>query len=254
MAKPAARTQSSLAWFAAGSGPGVPLLFVHADLGSHRQWTSIMDRFAADRHVVSFDRRGHGGSAVPGDGYGYALEVADIAAVSAAARLEHFICVAHSGGAAAAYLYASAHPEHVAGLFLVDPAQSGKAFPQEQAQQTIERARNDPHKSAQEFYASIAGDAPGVVDQVLSDVRHTNGRTIVGMTEALAAFDPAAAGQRYRGAALVVQQSRNDTPHSIAQIAGYRQVHIDGAGHWIQLARPDEIEKLLRGFVEAVER
>ncbi|KQU67886.1 hypothetical protein ASE08_17935 [Rhizobacter sp. Root16D2] len=138
-------------------------------------------------------------------------------------------------------------------MFLVDPAQSGKAFSAEQAQQTIDGARREPYKTAEAFYASIAGDAPVVADQVLSDVRHTDARTIVGMTEALAAFDPAAAGHCYPGDALVVQQSRNDTPHSIARIAGYRQVHIDGAGHWIQLARPNEIEKLLRRFLDDIE-
>jgi pimeloyl-ACP methyl ester carboxylesterase len=235
-----------------GTGPGLPLLFLHADLGNHRQWQGIMGALAADRRVIAFDRRGHGASAMPKDGYGYALERADMDAVSAAAGLDRFVCVGHSGGAAAAFLYAQMSPQRIAGLFLVDPAQSGKAMPQEQLRQTIERTRSEPHKSAEAFYRSIAGDAAGVVEQVLSDVRSTDARTIIGMTEALAAFDPAAADRRFEGDALVVQQSRSDTPHAIARIAGYPQVHVDGAGHWIHLARPGRVEELLRQWLEKI--
>jgi pimeloyl-ACP methyl ester carboxylesterase len=190
---------------------------------------------------------------MPKGGYGYALERADIDAVSAAAGLDRFACVGHSGGAAAAFLYAQMWPERVAGLFLVDPAQSGKSMPAEQLHQTIEHTRSEPHKSAEAFYRSIAGDAASVVEQVLSDVRSTDARTIIGMTEALAAFDPSTADRRFEGDAMVVQQSRNDTPHAIARIAGYPQVHVEGAGHWIHLARPGRVVELLRQLPEKIE-
>lgn len=242
----------ALAWHAAGSGAGLPILFVHADLGSHRQWGEVMGRFAGERRVVAFDRRGHGDSPVPPSGFGYLLECADIDALRAAAELDRFVIAGHSGGAAVAHLYANTNPERVAGLFLVDPAQSGRAMPEDQARQALDSVLRAPHEAAQAFYRTIAGDAPGVVEQVLSDVRRTDARTIVGLTKALADFDPSAAGQHDRADALVVQQSRNDTPYSIARCAGYRQVNVDGAGHWIQLARPQEVEALLRGFLAGI--
>lgn len=157
----------------------------------------------------------------------------------------------HSGGVAVAYLYAQTSPQRLAGLFLIGPAQSGKAMPEEQLQQMLARTRLEPHKSAEAFYRSIAGDKASVVEQVLNDVRSTDARTIA-MTEALAAFDPAAANRRFDGRALVVQQTLNDTPNA-RKHRGLRQVRVDGAGHWIHLARPGRVVELLRNFRKGIE-
>lgn len=238
-----------LAWFHAGAGPGVPLLFVHADLGTHRQWSPVMQAFAGDHRVFAFDRRGHGDSPELRGGHGYEAECGDLDAVRAAAGLERFVCVAHSGGAAVAFMYAHAHPERVTGLFLVEPAQSGHAMSRQQAQQTLASVRRAPHDGAAAFYASMAGDDPDVAGTVVDDVRRTNPATIVRVTEALRDFDPAAVPRRFAGPALVVQDSHSDTTFSLARIAGMRQVPVEGVGHWIQLAQPETVEALLRQFL-----
>ena len=86
-----------------------------------------------------------------------------------------------------------------------------------------------------------------MADQVPCDASRTDARAIVGRPRRWPR------SIRPRSRALVVQLARNDTPHSIARVAGYRQLHVDGVGHRINLAGSDEIERLLRGFHHGIE-
>jgi pimeloyl-ACP methyl ester carboxylesterase len=47
----------------AGSGP--PIVLVHGSLDDHRAWGRIVPQLADSHVVVTYDRRGHGGSSCP---------------------------------------------------------------------------------------------------------------------------------------------------------------------------------------------
>jgi pimeloyl-ACP methyl ester carboxylesterase len=99
-----------------------PLVFVHGLGGSHLNWVSVGPALAAGRRAVALDLAGFGLSAGAGRD----------CSVQANARLLHrfvvdvlggkAVLVGNSMGGAVSVLAASAHPEAVAGLVLVDPA------------------------------------------------------------------------------------------------------------------------------------
>jgi pimeloyl-ACP methyl ester carboxylesterase len=238
---------------ARGVGERMPALLLHADLGDCGQWSEIADHLARSRRVVSFDRRGHGESSQPRNGFGYSREVDDVAAVRAAFDLDRVIVIGHSGGGAVGYLFAQRYPESVAGLLLVDPPQSREAMPEGQMAGILERSRADPTGFAKSFYQTIAGDDPAVVDRVLSDVEATPAATVMGMITALAEFDPAVVERSFSGPAEVVLQSKNDTKFGLPEIAGFPRRTIDGAGHWIAQAATARFLSLLDGFLASVD-
>ncbi len=229
----------------------LPLLFIHADLGTREQWQHTYDSFKASHTVISYDRRGHGNSPQPDDEiFDYEAEVNDLLQLTHSLKLSEFILVAHSGGAAVAFLFANKYPKKVKGLFLVDPAKSGMSLSHKVRSEIQKLIEESPVETATYFYQAIAGHNPSVVNRVLSDVKKTDPRTIIGMTRALSSFDPSSVELNYKGPALVLEQTKNDTPYSIAYLGYYLQTHLDGLGHWIQMAAPEKVETELKDFLK----
>lgn len=237
-----------------GGGDRMPVVLLHADLGSRAQWQPVFERLARERPVASFDRRGHGRSSTPADGrFDYADEVADLAAIADAAGFERFVAVGHSGGGAAAYLFAQCHPDRVAGLLLVDPARSATVMPEEARHAAIEQTRAAPKPAATAFYSGLVGDHPDVLRQVTEGIRATRDATITGMVEALGRFEPEQVARRYGGPALALVATPDEAPALLHCIAGYPHLVIAGAGHWIQLADPGAFDAALDRFLAQVD-
>jgi pimeloyl-ACP methyl ester carboxylesterase len=229
----------------------LPLLFIHADLGSQKQWRHAFETFKNTHTVISYDRRGHENSPQPSDQrFDYEAEVNDLLQLTDSLKLSTFVLVAHSGGAAIAFLFANKYPEKVKGLFLVDPAQSGMAFSHVVRSEMQKRIEELPVETTSFFYESIAGENPSVVSEVLSDVKKTDPETIIGTSRALSSFDPSTVDLKYKGPALVLEQTKNDGPYSIAYLGYYLQTHVDGLGHWIQMADPERVETELSDFLK----
>jgi pimeloyl-ACP methyl ester carboxylesterase len=104
-----------------GSGP--PVLFLHAWALTSQSWQYQMSALVeAGFRCIAFDRRGHGRSSDPGGGYDLATLADDVAAVVDALKLERFVLVGHSLGAAEAVTYLLRHGEaRVRRLVLVAP-------------------------------------------------------------------------------------------------------------------------------------
>jgi len=246
--------ESELAASFDGTGDALPVLLLHADLGNRDQWRSVFDLLAAERRVASFDRRGHGYSPVPASRhYDYTAEVDDIAAVADAAQFDRFVLVGHSGGGAAAFLFAQTNPQRVAGLLLEDPARSGSATPPDRQAAMLEQIRRNPKQEAIAFYTSLAGNDPQVVERVVADIESTPDETIVAMVAALGRFDPAGIDLRYSGPALAVVQSADSAPTLLHCLASYPHRVVADAGHWIHLAEPQRFQEILRQFLAEAE-
>lgn len=101
---------------------GTPaLLFVNGSFGTLRNWDRVIGRLAGRYRTVRYDARARGKSGTSAD---YSIEgaVDDIGAVIEATGIHRPIIVAWSHGATTAVRFAARHPEHVAGLVLVDGA------------------------------------------------------------------------------------------------------------------------------------
>lgn len=104
-------------------GQGRPVVLIHGNPGSGKDWTRVFGPLAANHKAIAFDRPGHGRSERP--------KHID-ATVEVQARLLHDalkqlqverpIVVGHSWGGALALVYAINYPQEVAGVVLVAPA------------------------------------------------------------------------------------------------------------------------------------
>jgi non-heme chloroperoxidase len=100
-----------------------PVLLVHGFGSGQAMWSSqIPGLVDAGLRCITFDRRGHGRSDVPGRGYDLDTLAGDIAAVAGHLNLGDAVLAGHSLGAAEAIRYLTAHADgRIAGLVLSAP-------------------------------------------------------------------------------------------------------------------------------------
>lgn len=140
-------------------GTGVPLLFIHGWLMSHRVWagqTLLSARF----RVITLDLRGHGRAAGADFSYNDCCE--DIARLLDCLSLQKVIIVGWSMGAQLAIQAFSAIQEMIAGMVLVSGTPhfcSSKDFPcgvtPVAARSMALRLKKDYHRTAGEFFSSM---------------------------------------------------------------------------------------------------
>jgi non-heme chloroperoxidase len=107
-----------------GNPAAQPLLLVHGFGVNQTMWNNQIPAFLeAGLRCVTFDRRGHGRSDVPGQGYDLDTLATDIAAVAGHLDLNGAVLVGHSLGGAEAVRYLSAHADgRITGLVLSAPS------------------------------------------------------------------------------------------------------------------------------------
>ena len=103
-------------------GRGRPVVLIHGNPGSCRDWSPLYTPLAARYHVLAFDRPGHGHSERSNHGVQTTVEVQARLLSGALDELhvERPIVVGHSWGAALALTYGLNYP--VSGLVLLAPA------------------------------------------------------------------------------------------------------------------------------------
>lgn len=115
------RGNRALRWVEAGSGS--PAVLFDAGLGEPGSlaWAGVLPAVARRTRAIAYDRAGTGASdpmsPLTVDG-----EIADLAALVSEAADGRCVLVGHSWGGLLAQLFAFRHPDMVAGLVLVDPA------------------------------------------------------------------------------------------------------------------------------------
>lgn len=110
----------ALAW-SDPRGAGVPVVFVHGVAHNRAVWEAIAEALPADLRPISLDLRGHGESpwSMRGD-YALRSHARDLGRLLDDLGIARAHLVAHSLGGNVATLFASAHPERVRSLVLVD--------------------------------------------------------------------------------------------------------------------------------------
>ncbi|KGN32508.1 alpha/beta hydrolase [Knoellia sinensis KCTC 19936] len=103
-----------------GSGPAVVLL--HAGVADRGMWSPVVPALAAAHRVVTPDLRGFGESALPGEAY---ADADDIANLLGALGIDRAAVVGASFGGRVAMEFAVRHPHRVESLVLVCPAYRG---------------------------------------------------------------------------------------------------------------------------------
>ena len=239
-----------------GGAQDLPVLFVHSLGGNGGQWVLQLDDQRPERRAVALDLRGHGESdPAEGDDYSIAGLAADVASVADQLGLRRFVLVGHSLGSLAAIEYAGQHPERVAGLFLVDPNGDQTQLPKSEVEPFLESIRRNPRAEIESYFRQlVVGGDPDAARWILEDLAATSPRAIVGCLEAAAVYSPLPALERYRGPKLAAVSHLNSLPISLHRLVPDLPVHpIGGTGHWVQLDRPEVVNRLLDEFLAEVE-
>lgn len=101
--------------------PKAPSLLLHHGLASSQHhWDLMLPELTERFRVVTYDARGHGLSAKPQSGYGFAHVAADAVAVADATRLRRPVVVGHSWGAMTALEVVAAYPRRFGAAILID--------------------------------------------------------------------------------------------------------------------------------------
>jgi pimeloyl-ACP methyl ester carboxylesterase len=88
-------------------------------------------------------------------------------------------------------------------------------------------------------------------ERLLADLRATPRKTVVPAFRASLQFDPGPSLARYRGPKLSIVTPYNDQPFSLHRLGkGFPHRMVQGTGHWIQLDKPEEFNRLLDEFLE----
>jgi pimeloyl-ACP methyl ester carboxylesterase len=103
-----------------GDPGGSPLVLLHGLTSDRSTWAGIAPELAAIGYrVLALDQRGHGGSARTGT-YSFEEMREDLSQFADALGLNRFILGGHSMGAVVAQLFAERNPGRLAGLIVVD--------------------------------------------------------------------------------------------------------------------------------------
>lgn len=239
-----------------GNGSGLPVVLLHSLAGNAAQWDAQLAHLRRSRRAVALDWRGHGRSGMPQvEGWSMDALAADVAAAVDRLGLERFVLAGHSAGGLVALFVAAAHPERVAGLFLLDPAGDTRRLPAEMIDPFLAGLQGDAYTHTTEgYWRTIAGPNAAVRDQLMADLRSTPRETVAGVFGALRETDVESALAAYHGPRLAVVTPANNGPfslHNIDPTLPHRMV--TGTAHWIQLEKPDDVNRMLDDFIAQVE-
>lgn len=101
------------------SGTGAVVLFIHGILGSHRNWTHLIDRLDDNHRVIVPDLFGHGHSDKPMGDYSLGAHAATLRDLLDRLGIERVTLVGHSLGGGIAMEFYYLFPERVERLVLV---------------------------------------------------------------------------------------------------------------------------------------
>jgi pimeloyl-ACP methyl ester carboxylesterase len=239
-----------------GGASGMPILFLHGFGGSTTQWKDQLEYFKGQHRVIAFDFRGHGQSDLPSDS-SYAIEsiAQDLEAVVDKLGVDKFVLVGHSMGGSIATAYTTKHPDRVAGLVLVSTP--GKT-PKEQSQPIIASLKTEKYQKVMDDYMKmlLTNSTPEVNSSVTKDFKAISREASINIITETFAFDPTPGFKSYAGPKLIIASERESKqPNSLRDAekdVPYKVV--DKTGHWIQMDKPDEFNKILEEFLNTVDK
>ncbi|MCA1716828.1 MAG: hypothetical protein LC781_08215 [Actinobacteria bacterium] len=88
----------------------------------------------------------------------------------------------------------------------------------------------------------------------MADLRAAPKETVVGSFRAHSEYDPLPALQRYGGPKLSVITPVNDAPFGLHNLgADPSHTTFTGTGHWLQMDKPEEFNRILDEFLARIE-
>lgn len=240
-------------------GTGSPaLLFIHGVFGDRSYFAPQQRHFSGRRRVVTLDLRGHGESSVPDEA---SIEdfAADVIAVADAAGLDSAILCGHSMGGPVALKVASARPELVRGVAMLDAA---VLFPEPVRQAGLTSLV--PALATDHWMDALRGyfqsrildpqDPPELTARVMADMGRARARFAQTFFASLFESDYAEDLRAARCPLLYIQAK---APADLERLVALRPDalvgKVVGSGHYVMQTVPDQVNAMLDRFVEVVD-
>ena len=247
-------------------GSGRTIVLLHDGLLASPTWDEIWEPLAKSHQVIRYDRRGYGRSEAPTKPYS---PTEDLQKLLAHLRVEHAIIAGSSSGGALVIDFAIAHPEMVDGLFLIGPVLHGLEY--SAAFRDRANRNNAPMERGDvKAWATNWAQDRFVIAGVNESARRKIYDQLVENAEKLKNYDSALeeklsppASERLsaiKAPALIlvgeadIADVRAHCDAIKAGIHGSKHIVVKGAGHLIQLEKPDEVLKRLEEFTSGRER
>jgi len=237
-----------------GTGPAV--LLTHGFAASSHMFASTVPALAADHTVIVWDMPGHGRSDAPEDPAHYSVRsfLDAMLGMLDAAGAERAVVLGHSLGGYLSLELALAHPDHVAGIVLVDtgPGYRSDAGREDWNKMALQYAENlerhglDGLPAGAELSRGVHRSAAGLALAARHVLTQRDAHVIDGLPSITAPT-------------LVVVGSE-DAPfvkgshYMASKIPNATLAVIEGAGHAPPVSHPEEFNRVLRSFLEGLPR
>jgi len=240
-------------------GRGPTLVFLHAGLADSRMWDREVEYFSGKYSVLRFDARGYGKSDVPVEPY---TPVDDLHGLLGFLGIERACVIGLSMGGTVAIDFAAAYPEAISCLVVVAGTPGWQSYSDalvhrvgtilEMGQQKGQSAvvdgwLNDPMLAAAKAKPRIAKqlktfltqNARGFLSTPLMRPPNIDTPNLRNLKV------PTLVVVGNRDDPEIVERSRTMT----REIPGARQAVINGAGHIVNLEKPQEFDRILAQFI-----
>lgn len=252
---------AALAFDDRGPRGTVPLLFLHGWRADHRIWERVIDILSARHRTVAVDLRGAGASrSAPGP---YTLEVFsnDLSDLVKTIDLDPFVTVSHSMGGALAQRFAIDNPEALEGEILVAPIPASGPHFTPAVESFLRATVGNPEKTAGWLARLTRQEQDRETRELLAAAAAASTDSVArAMLEDWLGLDFATGAATIETPTLVVVPEHDPpmTPAYMREyvtglIPGSRLEVVAGAGHYLPLETPQELARIVEGFLEELE-
>lgn len=236
-----------------GGQGGVPVVFIHGNGGNAEQWRAQLGHLRANgRRAIAIDLPGFGRSTAPLDkDMSLDAMASAIDRATNALQLKRFVIVGHSYGGAVVAKYAATYPQRVAGVIYVDAAAVTLPLTVEQSTQLGAAIRADKNRIVQAMFAPMLKPSPEHVRlEVLASAEHTTADAFIAALISLTVYDAKSLVNAYHGPRLAIVAADLETSLSFQkQFPEIEAVRLSGAGHWLMLDQPAEVNAAIDRFM-----
>ena len=271
---PFIKTPDGTSLFVTDWGSGAPVVFIHAWGLSSDQWNYQVPTLAgAGLRCVRYDRRGHGRSDRPADGYDIDTLAEDLAAVIDHFGLREATLVAHSLGSKEAVRYLTRHgDDRIARLVLIGPttplmrrtADNPDGLDPALIEANYAAVAADvptwcaDFQAAGSYFGSSPGSSPGLVDWTVSMIVGTPLPVLLETLKVNSNADMRAELQEIQVPTLIVHGDQDSsapieiTGRKTAElIRGASLTVYPGAGHGLYASDHDALNSDLLAFINS---
>jgi pimeloyl-ACP methyl ester carboxylesterase len=242
-----------LSYTDAGAGDP-PLLLVHGGTCNQGHMLPLIGHFMRRHRVLNVDVRGHGDSDSPeGAGYSYEEINADLVWLCGELGIEKPIGIGHSYGGSTLLDLSVRQPDFLGGLVLLDTGVRS-------AESRLAELGTPQTRSIEEQRAFLLGrlfgadDPVDLRDRIAGEMGRTPRHVSLDISRTTVGFDAATAAEQCRIPALFLLADRPFTdPETLARLGpNWRVGKVVGAGHFIQLIVPDQVNAMIERFLELI--